>query len=99
MLSGPGDDLRLEREGRVAFLTFNRPDARNAMTFERYDGLHDACEELDRDAGVRVLVIRGAGDRSFAAGTDIRQFSASGPARMPSATRAGSPACSGACPP
>jgi enoyl-CoA hydratase/carnithine racemase len=44
------------------------------MTFEMYDGLHDACEELDRDAEVRVLVIRGAGDRSFAAGTDIRQF-------------------------
>jgi enoyl-CoA hydratase/carnithine racemase len=67
-------DLKLEREGRVAWVTFNRPDARNAMTFDMYDDLHDACEELDADGDVRVIVVRGAGDKSFAAGTDIRQF-------------------------
>ena len=67
-------DLLLERDGPVATVTFNRPEARNAMTFEMYEALHDACERFDRDAGVRVVILRGAGDRAFASGTDIRQF-------------------------
>ena len=67
-------DLKVERQGRVAWVTFNRPEARNAMTFEMYDDLHDLCDELDADREVRVVVVRGAGDKSFAAGTDIRQF-------------------------
>src|SRR2546430_282144 len=68
------DHLLLEQDGAVAVVTINRPEARNAMTFEMYEALHDACERLDRDPGVRVVVLRGAGDRSFASGTDIRQF-------------------------
>jgi enoyl-CoA hydratase/carnithine racemase len=67
-------DLVVERKGQVAWVTFNRPDARNAMTFDMYDDLHDLCDQLDGDAEVRVIVVRGAGDKSFAAGTDIRQF-------------------------
>ena len=67
-------DLKVERQGRVAWITFNRPEARNAMTFDMYDDLHDVCDELDADREVRVVVVRGAGDKSFAAGTDIRQF-------------------------
>ena len=68
------DDLLLDRDGRVALLTFNRPEARNAMTFEMYERLHDLCGELDRDADVRVVVLRGAGAKAFVSGTDIRQF-------------------------
>ena len=68
------DDLRVERDGPVALITFNRPDARNAMTFEMYEALHDTCAELDADPRTRVLVLKGAGDRAFASGTDIRQF-------------------------
>src|SRR6266566_5013216 len=64
----------VERDGSTALLTFNRPDARNSMTFEMYEALHDACAALDADPAVRVLVLRGAGDRAFASGTDIRQF-------------------------
>lgn len=74
MTSSTTDHLLLERDGRAVFLTFNRPDARNAMTFEMYERLHDLCEELDRDPEVRVLVLRGAGDKAFVSGTDIRQF-------------------------
>ena len=44
------------------------------MTFEMYEALHDACVKLDADPGVRVLILRGAGERSFASGTDIHQF-------------------------
>jgi enoyl-CoA hydratase/carnithine racemase len=64
----------VERDGPTALLTFNRPDARNSMTFEMYEALHDACTALDADPSVRALVIKGAGDRAFASGTDIRQF-------------------------
>lgn len=63
-----------EQEGPVAILTFNRPEARNAMTWAMYDTLHATCERVDGDPGARVLVLRGAGDRAFVSGTDIRQF-------------------------
>jgi enoyl-CoA hydratase len=67
-------ELLYERSGAVAFLTFNRPAARNAMTWAMYEGLEDACEQVDADDRVRVFVLRGAGDRAFIAGTDIAQF-------------------------
>lgn len=74
MSASPDDSLRVEQDGRVVVLTFNRPEARNAMTFEMYERLHALCEQLDQDPGVRVLVLRGAGDKAFVSGTDIRQF-------------------------
>ena len=67
-------DLLYERRGAIAIVTFNRPDARNAMTWDMYDALYEACEHVDKDDRVRVLVLRGAGDRAFVAGTDIAQF-------------------------
>jgi enoyl-CoA hydratase/carnithine racemase len=63
-----------ETAGHVATLTFNRPEARNAMTWEMYESLVAACERVDRDDAIRVLVLRGAGGRAFVAGTDISQF-------------------------
>ena len=67
-------DLLYERRGPVALLTFNRPDARNAMTWAMYEGLVEACEHVDSDDRIRVFVLRGAGDKAFIAGTDIAQF-------------------------
>jgi enoyl-CoA hydratase/carnithine racemase len=67
-------DLLLEQAGPTAILTFNRPDARNALTWEMWEGLYAICDRLDGDSSVRVLVLRGAGDRAFVSGTDIRQF-------------------------
>jgi enoyl-CoA hydratase len=62
-----------ETAGPLAFLTFNRPQARNALTWPMYDALVAACDRVDADDTVRVFVVRAAGD-AFAAGTDIRQF-------------------------
>ena len=59
--------------GRV---TFNRPQARNAFTFEMYERLAEICELANRDQTIKVLLLRGAGDKAFAAGTDINQFRA-----------------------
>ena len=59
----------------VATVVFDRPKARNAMTWAMYDGLASACEKIASDADVRVAVFRGAGG-AFVAGTDIQQFTA-----------------------
>lgn len=68
------DNLLTEVRGAALHVTFNRPEARNAMTFEMYQGLAEACERVDADPSLRVLVLRGAGGRAFVAGTDIAQF-------------------------
>ncbi len=68
------DQLLYERRGATAFVTFNRPEARNAMTWEMYEALFACCEAVDDDDDVRVLVLRGAGEKAFVAGTDIKQF-------------------------
>lgn len=65
---------RFDLEGALAFLTINRPDARNAMTWKMYDALVAACDAVDADDNVRVLVLRSAGDKAFISGTDISQF-------------------------
>jgi enoyl-CoA hydratase/carnithine racemase len=66
-------EAQFESSGSLAFLTFNRPAARNALTWAMYDALVDACDRVDADDTIRVFVLRAAGD-AFAAGTDIRQF-------------------------
>jgi enoyl-CoA hydratase/carnithine racemase len=73
-MSETNDQLLTEVRGRALHVTFNRPDARNAMTFAMYQGLADACARVDADPDLRVLVLRGAGGRAFVAGTDIAQF-------------------------
>jgi enoyl-CoA hydratase/carnithine racemase len=67
-------DTIFEADGPLAFLTFNRPEARNAMTWDMYQSLVETCDRVDRDAAIRVLVLRGAGGKAFVAGTDIAQF-------------------------
>jgi enoyl-CoA hydratase/carnithine racemase len=66
-------DVLFTTDGPVAFLTFNRPDARNAMTWTMYDALARACDDVEANGQIRAFVLRGAGD-AFIAGTDIRQF-------------------------
>ncbi|MBM9467548.1 enoyl-CoA hydratase [Nakamurella leprariae] len=68
------DDLLVEVDGPVLRVTFDRPEARNAMTFGMYQGLVRACDQADADDAIRVMVLRGAGGRAFVAGTDIAQF-------------------------
>ncbi len=58
----------------LAILTFNRPQARNAMTWAMYDALLAACETVDAEPQVRVFILRGAGGKAFVSGTDISQF-------------------------
>jgi enoyl-CoA hydratase len=68
------DEVLTEQRGAVRWITFNRPQARNALTWNMYAKLLDACEEINRDRAVRAVVLTGAGGRAFVAGTDISQF-------------------------
>jgi enoyl-CoA hydratase/carnithine racemase len=68
------DEVLTEIVGRSLRVTFNRPEARNAMTFEMYQRLGEACAQVDTDPYLRTLVLRGAGGRAFVTGTDIAQF-------------------------
>jgi enoyl-CoA hydratase len=68
--------VRLSVEGGVARITFDRPAARNAMTWTMYDQLGAACARIAADPAIRVAVLRGAGGKAFVAGTDIAQFQA-----------------------
>ncbi len=67
-------DVSLVKRGVAAWVTFDRPEAHNAMTFAMYDRLVEHCEAVDADDDVKVMVLRGAGGKAFVAGTDIRQF-------------------------
>ncbi|UYM04638.1 enoyl-CoA hydratase-related protein [Solicola gregarius] len=68
------DHLTIERDGSVATLTLNRADSHNAISLGMYRELPDLVAGVDADPGVKVLVVRGAGERAFASGADISEF-------------------------
>src|SRR5215211_1648341 len=74
--SAVDDDLLYEVRDGIARITFNRPQARNALTFAMYERLAEICERIDDDKTTKVLILTGAGDKAFASGTDINQFRA-----------------------
>src|SRR5262252_9591200 len=72
-MSAP-EEILYEVTAGIAWLTFNRPEARNAMTFSMYQRLQEVCEQANQDDSIRVMILRGAGGKSFVSGTDISQF-------------------------
>ena len=70
------DELLYEVRDGIGRITFNRPQARNALTFAMYERLAEICHEAGSDPAVRALLLTGAGEKAFAAGTDISQFRA-----------------------
>jgi enoyl-CoA hydratase/carnithine racemase len=68
------EELLYELRDGVGYVTFNRPQARNALTFAMYERLAEICNRANGDRSVRALLITGGGDKAFAAGTDISQF-------------------------
>jgi len=66
--------VRLSIAAGIASVVFDRPAARNAMTWTMYEQLGAICERLGQEPGVRVVCLRGAGGEAFVAGTDIEQF-------------------------
>lgn len=62
-----------EQRGTVAWVTFDRPQARNAFTYDMYTRLTELCDELATDPMTRVIVFQGRGDEAFVSGSDIRR--------------------------
>ena len=67
-------EVLYEIEDGVGRITFNRPEARNALTFRMYERLAEILQEAERDPGLKALILTGAGEQAFAAGTDISEF-------------------------
>jgi enoyl-CoA hydratase len=70
------EELLIDQKGPVRWITFNRPEARNALTWNMYELLLEACAAINADRAVRAVVFTGAGGKAFVAGTDIAQFRA-----------------------
>lgn len=64
----------LEVRGNIAYMTFDHVVARNAMTVGMYQSLQTLCIDIAKNPEIRILVLRGAGGKSFVAGSDIAQF-------------------------
>src|SRR5215212_5155919 len=73
-LSSSYETLLVERRGRVAIITINRPDKRNALNSKTREEGAALLEELRNDSSVGVVVFTGAGDKAFIAGADIAEF-------------------------
>ena len=66
------EEILFDKKGDTGYVIFNRPGSRNALTFNMYQRLAEYCTAPP--TGVKVVVIKGAGEKAFAAGTDIAQF-------------------------
>jgi len=71
------ETVLLDRKGPIALLTLNRPEKLNALNYATNDLLMQHLDVLDRDDGIRALIITGAGWRAFSAGGDIHEFAQS----------------------
>ena len=74
--AAPGAELLYEISDGIGRITFNRPEARNSLTFGMYERLAEICTGAGKDPSLKVLILTGAGDKAFASGTDINQFRA-----------------------
>ena len=68
------DEIVTERRGSILWVSFNRPQVRNAMTFAMWERLAEIAQECNDDDALRAVVFRGAGGKAFVAGTDITEF-------------------------
>ena len=73
------ETILVERKGPVAILRLNRPEKLNAMNAKMKEEVSAALGDLERDEGVRVAVITGAGEKAFVAGADIAEFAGKTP--------------------
>ncbi len=68
------DTILVERDDTIATVTLNRPEKLNALTKPMWKRLGEVMDELGADDGIRCIVVRGAGEKSFSPGNDISEF-------------------------
>src|ERR1041385_3151425 len=67
------DKMLLEKQGSIGWMIFNYPERRNAVSKAMWQAMTEIVTELDADPDVRVIVVRGAGDKAFVAGADMSE--------------------------
>jgi len=70
----PYQEIIYEKEDRLAIITFNRPEVRNALNYRAIDEALEAVRNAETDDSVRVLILTGAGEKAFIAGADIGEL-------------------------
>jgi enoyl-CoA hydratase/carnithine racemase len=68
------DTILVQRDAAIATVVLNNPEKLNALSFAMWKRLGEVMREIGADDGVRCIVLRGAGDKAFAAGADISEF-------------------------
>jgi enoyl-CoA hydratase len=68
------DAMQLEKEGPIGWITFNNPARHNAVSLAMWLRLRQLVDELEQDGAIRVIVVKGAGERAFVSGADISEF-------------------------
>ena len=81
--------IEVTKENHVTSVLLNRPDAMNAITPEMHYELQDAFDEFSEDSDQFVAVIRGAGERAFCAGSDLKNIASGGFREYPESGYAG----------
>jgi|TARA_B100000519_G_scaffold60204_1_gene50470 enoyl-CoA hydratase len=74
IIESPTPKMLAEVRGGIAWITFNAPEKRNAMSLDMWQGLGEILEKLEIESSVRVLILKGAGDAAFVSGADISEF-------------------------
>jgi enoyl-CoA hydratase/carnithine racemase len=68
------DKMIAEKDGAIGWITFNNPERRNAVSLAMWEALAAIVRAYDADPAVRVIVLKGAGDKAFVSGADISEF-------------------------
>ena len=68
------DKMIAEKDGPIGWITFNNPERRNAVSLAMWEALADIVRDFESDKAIRVIVLKGAGDRAFVSGADISEF-------------------------
>jgi enoyl-CoA hydratase/carnithine racemase len=67
------ETILFEVRNQIAFVTFNRPESMNAMNRQMTKELVEACRQIEEDAGIRIAIFTGAGEKAFSAGMDLKE--------------------------
>jgi enoyl-CoA hydratase len=70
----PSERMIAEKDGAIGWMIFNNPERRNALSLDMWQAMPVILEHFERDPDVRVVVLKGAGDKAFVSGADISQF-------------------------
>jgi enoyl-CoA hydratase len=70
----PSERLVVEKQGPVGWLTFNNPARRNAISIDMWEAIPQALDRFEQDSQIRVIVLKGEGDKAFVSGADVSQY-------------------------